>query len=469
MSLRVITNDLDPFKTREFQWRRNFNWIILGLLYALFYMSRYNFAATMGPLSQMFGWTNTDLGRFEFVMPLVYGLSVVFNGPLTDRIGGKKAFLIGAVGAAVANMLFGICLTLVQTAAVVHGAGHNLEVVTPVALLGGVNPKTLYWMMISIWGINGYFQSFGALAIIKVNVAWFSVGARGTFSGFFGVLIRLGLWLAFSLVPIIGANLGLQWAYFIPGIAVAVFFFINLIWLKNSPADAGFGVMDTCDGSGDDEKPASLIFVLRRIFATRVTWTLALASMMLGMVRRSTVDSWNPKYFASLVVGGDISAFAPYQTSVLLIVIFGIIGGFAFGIFSDKRLGGRRAPVIGVGFGGMAVMLALFGLSMIADIGPWAATISLGLLSFFVNGSHGMIGGAASMDFGGKKAAATAAGMFDGMQYLASAFVGPGMGWILDNWGWNAWPWCPIPFAAIGFGLMLTIWNVLPKKKGSGH
>jgi OPA family glycerol-3-phosphate transporter-like MFS transporter len=37
------------------------------------------------------------------------------------------------------------------------------------------------------------------------------------------------------------------------------------------------------------------------------------------------------------------------------------------------------------------------------------------------------------MDFGGKRAAATATGMFDGMQYIGGAAVGIGVGWMLDN------------------------------------
>jgi OPA family glycerol-3-phosphate transporter-like MFS transporter len=74
-----------------------------------------------------------------------------------------------------------------------------------------------------------------------------------------------------------------------------------------------------------------------------------------------------------------------------------------------------------------------------------------------------MIGGAASMDFGGKKAAATAAGLFDGMQYLAGAFVGLGVGYVTTQWGWEAWHWAPIPFALAGAWLMSRLWNVLPK------
>jgi OPA family glycerol-3-phosphate transporter-like MFS transporter len=78
-----------------------------------------------------------------------------------------------------------------------------------------------------------------------------------------------------------------------------------------------------------------------------------------------------------------------------------------------------------------------------------------------------MIGGAASMDFGGRKAAATAAGLFDGMQYLAGAFVGMGVGYVTTVWGWEAWHWAPIPFAIVGALLMIKLWNVVPTKRST--
>src|SRR6202034_3892458 len=136
---------------------------------------------------------------------------------------------------------------------------------------------------------------------------------------------------------------------------------------------------------------------------------------------------------------------------------------FAFGIASDRVFGSRRAPVITVGFAGMTTLLVLLGLANGSGAGPWVTAIILACLSFFINGSHGMIGGAASMDFGGRKAAATAAGLFDGIQYFTSApFVGIGMGKLLDRWSWGAWAWAPLPFAIAGALVMATLWNVKP-------
>ena len=459
-----------PTITPEFRRQRVINWMSLGLLYAFFYMTRYNYTAVAPTLADLLGWKNTDLGIFETLMPLVYGLSVVLNGPFADRTGGKKAFLFGAVGVALMNFLFGMASFAVSGPAVWEGAGLARHVVTPASLRFGLSGGMILTLMAIVWGLNGYFQSFGALSIVKVNAQWFHVRERGTFAGIFGVLIRMGLLLAFQGVPLILLVLPWQYAFWIPGACVLVLFVINYFFMYNSPKDAGLGDFNTGDEiEGDESQPSSLTFVIKKVFASRLMWMIALGSMMIGFVRRSVVDAWWPKYFVDFH-GANKSAFATYLPYVIAtwgIALAGIAGGFAFGIASDRTFGGRRAPVITVGFIGMAVVLALFGVSDILNFGPIVAACCLVLLSFFVNGAHGMIGGAASMDFGGKRAAASAAGLFDGMQYLAGAFVGMGVGYITTNWGWGAWHWAPIPFALIGAYVMSRLWNELPKGKAA--
>ncbi|HTR81992.1 MAG TPA: MFS transporter [Bacteroidota bacterium] len=461
-----------PVLPAGFRRTRVINWLSLGFLYASFYMTRYNYTAAAPLLADVFGWKNTDLGIFETVMPLVYGLSVVFNGPLADRAGGKRAFLFGAVGVVVMNILFGLASFAIVSPAVWEGTGVARHVVTPAVIKFGLGGGGILTMMAIVWALNGYFQSFGALSIVKVNAQWFHVRERGTFAGIFGVLIRLGLLLAFQGVPLILLFFPGQWqyAFWMPGAFVVVLIVINYFFMHNTPAEAGLGEFDT----GDEEEaeknmPTSIAFIIRKVFASRVMWMIALSSMMIGFVRRSVVDAWWPKYFVDFY-GADKTAFAtyvPYIVATWGIALAGIAGGFVFGVVSDRTYGGRRAPVITFGFIGMAVTLALFGLSDSAGLGPIAAASCLVLLSFFVNGAHGMIGGAASMDFGGRKAAASAAGLFDGVQYLAGAFVGVGVGYITTNWGWGAWHWAPIPFALIGAYVISRLWNVLPKGKAS--
>src|SRR5207253_6458549 len=122
--------------------------------------------------------------------------------------------------------------------------------------------------------------------------------------------------------------------------------------------------------------------VLDKVFATRVTWMIAFSSMCIGFVRRSVIDAWYPKYFAD-VFGADpknLAAFAPYEVAAWGIAIAGILGGFAFGIASDRVFGGRRGPVITIGFGGMALALLLFGGAAYMHLGAYTSAGMLVLL-----------------------------------------------------------------------------------------
>ena len=148
-----------PPLSREFRTQRIINWMSLGFLYAFFYMTRYNYTAVAPTLADLLGWKNTELGVFETMMPLVYGLSVVLNGPFADRIGGKKAFLFGAIGVACMNFLFGLASLGVTSPAVWEGAGMARHVVTPAVLKFGLSGGMILTMMAIVWGLNGYFQT----------------------------------------------------------------------------------------------------------------------------------------------------------------------------------------------------------------------------------------------------------------------------------------------------------------------
>jgi len=447
----------------DFRRRRVLNWLLAGAMYAFFYMARYNFTAIAGPLATTFGWSNTQVGFFSSAT-LVYGASVFLNGPLADRIGGRRAILFGAVGTALCNLAFGFGHLFVAEPAVWAGAGTAKHVVTPASMRFGLSGSNVTMILLGVWVVNFYFQSFGAAAIVKINAAWFHVRERGVFSGIFGVLIRAGLLLAFAGVPYIVTKLPWQWAFWVPSSCIAVLVALNYLFVRDTPEDAGFEPLDTGDGGEDDEPgPSALKDVLRKVFASTTMWTIALGSMMIGFVRRSVVDDWWPKYFSN-VYPSDTTA---PKVAAWGIAIAGIVGGLAFGAWSDRGFRGRRAPVVVIGFVAQAIVLLVFGLLDRGHAPGVASACSLVVLSFFVNGSHGMVGGAASMDFGGKKAAATAAGLFDGVQYVAGGIIGVTLGKLIDTRGWGIWPFVPIPFAVAGAVVMARLWNVLPGRRAA--
>ncbi|MBN2357904.1 MAG: MFS transporter [Deltaproteobacteria bacterium] len=451
------------YRTRRFQ-----NWMIVGLLYSFFYMTRYNFTALGPTLMDAFGWTKVDLSYLETSMPFIYGASVVLNAMIADRLGGRKAFLIGAVGVVVMNFVFGAFHWVVLEAPVMEGIGHDRTIVKAAVLAGGIDSHQLALIMSAVWACNAYFQSFGALSIVKINAQWFHIRERGTFGAIFGVLIRFGLVLGFSGAPLIAKWLPWHHAFWIPAVCVAVLAVLVLFFVRERPQDAGYPDFDTGDAQiGEPDQKVRVRDVLYKIFTSRTMWMIALASVMIGFVRRSVVDSWWPVYLKENFAD---NAAVLQQAIAWGIAVCGIIGGFVLGPLSDKVFQSRRAPVVVIGFAGMAVILVMFYVSDAIGLGGWAAFVCLSLLSFFVNGAHGLIGGAASMDFGGKKGAATAAGLFDGAQYFfAAPFTGLLVGWITQHYGWQTWKLWPIPFAIIGAIIMASLWNATPRGKGGGH
>src|SRR5277367_4166224 len=92
---------------RGFRPRRGLNWGYLGLLYTSFYLCRFNLSVANGAICRQYGFSYSEFSRILFTSTLVYAFGQIINGLITDRIGGKKAMLIGAAGTIVMNLLFG--------------------------------------------------------------------------------------------------------------------------------------------------------------------------------------------------------------------------------------------------------------------------------------------------------------------------------------------------------------------------
>jgi MFS transporter, OPA family, glycerol-3-phosphate transporter len=435
------TPDAGP-KSQEFNFemRRMVNWLPLGMMYAAFYMSRYNFTVTNPALCSQFGWNNEQIGRVISLSLLVYGVSVFVNGPIADKIGGKKAILIGSVGALFFNLLF--------------AAGTFFKILN----WDSAPWVTLLTYFAAMWAFNMYFQSFGALSVVKVNASWFPMAERGIFAGLFGAMIQFGRILAVPIGGVILATSSWEYVHIVPAVVLGVVAIITILVVKDTPEELGFPRQDeVLEMEARDESP-SLGSILSTIFLNPTMLIITGAMMATGLIRHS-LEQWAPKYFLDVhKVSPDSMVFAVAFAGQVMI---GIFGAFVMGNISDRYFQSRRGPVTAIAYFMQALLLLLFAL---LKPGPWAAAVILMIFYFFLNGCHGLIAGTASMDFGGRKAAATAAGLLDGSQYLVGSIAGIGMGRLLDYFGWDAWAWSIIIFAVIAGALMATRWNVLPQK-----
>ncbi len=424
----------------EFRRRRVLNWLPLGLTYAFLYMGRYNFIQ----LNVANLISNDDFGDIDGIGQIVYGLAFLLNGPLTDRLGGRFAILAAAAGAALCNAAIGVSIA---------ATGHAPS----------------FWPLMVLNTANMYFQSFGAVAIVKVNASWFHLRERGTFGGIFGILISLGIYLALDWAPKIASLTSLEWLFLTPAALLGTFFLLSFLWVRDTPSAAGFEDFDVADASSGETGPPDPAFqIIKRMVTSKIILTISLIALCSGFVRMGILK-WARTF------GGDVGIGHTWGVEHwgMLSCIAGITGGMFAGIISDHVFQSRRPPVATVLFAialvgaGATIALLVYPVSVI-----WVAAFML----MAVLGIHGMLAGVASQDFGGRRNAGTATGMIDGFVYFGGAFQAFVYGHVLptgkdvaDATNWRVWPLAMIPLAVIGLGLSLSVYNARVMPKSANH
>ena len=413
-----------------FRRRRGVNWAFIGLLYTSFYMCRYNLSIANGAISKEFGFTKADMGTIITTALLAYACGQIINGLLADRLGGKRAMLIGATGTIIMNIVFGV------------------------ASFWG-----LLWLFVVIRGIDGYMQAFGSPGMVKINAAWFGHRERGKFAGIFGFMINLGRFGIFKLGPALLAGfvfLGMwhvpplhwRWLFYVPA-AIAALVAVGLaIFVKDTPEQAGFPSPNPHETEGGDVR-ADVGKVLMTILSNPVVWIVASAYACTGAVRQS-VDQWFPRMLNE-VYHVDFQS-AQFQVVGFLIPFVASAGSLISGYLSDTVFQGRRAPVAaGLYFIETAIILLATQFHTANSV-----VVFFILISLTANATHSILGTAAAMDIGGAKMAGFASGVIDSFQYFGGSLAGYFLGRLLDK-SWDSYFYFMAPFGLIGGFLMLTI------------
>ena len=415
-----------------FRARRGLNWAFLGLLYTSFYMCRYNFSIANKSISDEYGFSRGEMGYIITTALFAYACGQIINGLLTDRIGGKRAMLIGAAGTIMMNLLFGAA----------SFAG----------MLG---------LFVAIRGVDGYLQAFGAPGMVKINTAWFAHRERGRFSGVFGFMINLGRLGIFTLGPALLAGftiLGLihipplhwRWLFWTPSVICAVAAVGMALTVKETPEEAGFpGVITDDTGPAEGGVTAQFSQVIRAILSNPAVWITASAYACTGAVRQA-VDQWFPRYMQDLYQV-DLKS-AQFQFLAFLIPLVASAGSLMAGYVSDTLFKGRRAPVAAILYFLETTIILLAAQFHTAN----AAILFLVLISFTANSTHSILGSAAPMDIGGRRMAGFALGLIDSFQYFGGSLAGYFLGNLLDRSLGNYF-YFMAPFGVIGGVLMLFI------------
>ncbi len=451
-----------------FRARRGLNWGSLGLMYATYYMCRYNFRFATPGMVEEFGFSITQITDMLTIWSLTYGTGQLVNGLLTDRLGGKRLLQIGALGSIIVNILLGT-LHLLVIGGALAAAGRFVfrsNVVDPAFAAIAV-----------VWLINGWFQSFGAPGMVKINAAWFRRTERGTFAGIYGFMIQLGQVASSKLSPVIlnGFSLGFliiapgqwRWLFIIPPvIMIAALIFMSFA-AKQTPEEAGFPgvIVDEIDNS--EGVTVSLKESFQTIFTHPLVWFYAAAYACTGAVRTSS-DQLAILYFQDQL-GMDMKTNIPPTVvwTLAIMPMAAVFGSLASGWISDKFFKGHRAPVAMTLYFIEASVIAFSALLLLRGmVGPTPAGVLVGcgilvVIALTANSTHSIVGAAAPMDIGGKKMAGFAAGGIDSFQYYGAGLSLAITGRVLDatkaEHGWLFWYIIMASFGIMGGISMLLV------------
>jgi sugar phosphate permease len=430
-----------------YRLRRGRNWFFLGLLYAAYYLCRYNLGIVTPELSAEYKFNNRDIGYISTYRDAGYAVGQFINGLFADGLGGKQAMAVGAIGTIAMNIIFGVF---------------------SLSKLHAVSTVLLIFCIIRL--ADGYIQAFGSPGMVKINTSWFQRRERGRFAGIFGGMIQLGtvgigklgsFLLTGFTVPILMIavpRLGWRSMFFVPPAILFVVLVLMWVNVKNHPEEAGFTISHDDDEHGTDmETKLPLAYVFKKIAGNWLAWVNAFAYFCTGFVRRA-MEFWWVKYMFDVWGAGKTSR--EYAILVWALPLSAFLGSFGSGILSDTIFRGKRAPVAALLYTveTLCILLTIFVLGHSNMAGPLVACILLTVISLTCNSTHSIIGTAAAMDLGGRKMAGFASGVIDSFQYFGAMLAGWKLGGLIDNHGWNALFYALVPFSALGALLMTTIW-----------
>lgn len=407
MSVPAATPKLELHRRRV---RQGVTLALLFAGYAGYYLCRSDFSVTLPLLLGVLqrrgvsaANATVGLGTVASLGVLAYALGKFPSGWIADRFGGRRNFLGGMAGAIAFTLLF--------------------------TLGGGLPLFTLAWIG------NRLTQSLGWPGMVKIGSRWFSSASYGTAMGILSVSFLFGDAAAREFLGrLLAAGVGWRPLWWIAAATLGLLLAANFTWLRESPLEVGL----------DEPAESSALAALSTPFAAEsggsalagflrspVFW-LACALSLGTTLLRETFNLWTPTFFTQSV---GLSVADAAQKSALF-PLFGGASVLLAGCGSD-RMGKRgRGWIIVAG-------MAMTSLLLWAIAADWyggsklAPVILVAMTGFVLIGPYSYMAGAMALDFGGKRASATASGILDGIGYLGAVASGNTVATVLVAWGWR--------------------------------
>lgn len=244
-----VTNEGNFYRQRLF--------VFLGtsLGWFSYYFCRKIFAASMPELVRHRGFGKTHLGSIASSFTILYGVSKLISGIMSDHFSGKLLLSVGL-------FVSGICCLLFPC------FNHVL-------------------MLAALWGCNGYVQGLGWPGCANILKKWYARDEMATWWAILSAAGNVGATITPLTFTFVALNFGWENAFYSAGIVACITGLLLWIMLRDSPSHALVN-----DRKKRMERTHSWYEVLQEFDV----WVVAFAYAMLSLIRYGIGD-WSLLYF----------------------------------------------------------------------------------------------------------------------------------------------------------------------------
>lgn len=462
--------------------------MIIGITagYAFYYTCRLGLAVTRGPLIESGIATPTQIGQIGGAIFYGYAFGKLINGFIADHVNIRKLFVGGLLLSVICNFVFGFSSSI--------------------------------WAFTIAWGLNGWFQGFGPGCCCVAIANWWEKKERGRYFGIWGASHCIGEGMTYLFTSAIVAWLGWRVGFIAPGILCALAS-IAIYWLyQDRPASRGLPPIaewkpeqdhvELHNASGNSNEMA-LVSVGREnsstlkeahtvnvrtviddvtkeatpisvnlesslsikdriarqisIFKSIPIWILCASSAAM-YITRYAIANWGILYLQ------EAKGFSVVNAGSLMGIntAAGVLGGIAYGYFSDKVCNGRRPPATLIW--GIIQIIGLWGIFLSPFTSYKFIFGSFIVYGFGIGGLLTVICGLFVAELASKHASGAATGFVGIFSYLAAAMQENISGVLIERnmkivEGVRHYDFTkPIIFwissAVVSLVLVSTLWNV---------
>ncbi|MBA4149996.1 MAG: MFS transporter [Verrucomicrobia bacterium] len=392
----VPLTDEDEIK-RRYRKNRISVFLSITLGYAMYYVVRQGFAVVKKPMLDAGVFSAFQLGKIGSVFFLTYMIGKCFNGFLADRLNIKRFLALGLLGSSVILVLMGMCSS--------------------------------FYLFAVLWGLCGWFQTFGAAPCIVSLNQWFSNKERGTLYGAWFSAHNIGTGLTYIFTAVIVANYGWRMGFFAPGvlgIAATVFLYL---FMYDRPQVYGLPPVAVYAGelshAEHKAKDKPVFKAQMRVILRPAVWVLGFSSAAC-YVARYAIESWGVVFLT------EAKDYSLTKASAIISIsqFAGVAGAITCGLISDRFFNHKRSVpclLFGIFF---VLSTAMF--VYVPKGNPWSDYISMTVFGYTVYALVTYLGGLMAVDICSKKATGATMGVIGLFSYAGATLQEVLGGYLLD-------------------------------------